>query len=265
MGHDGFHSIDARRLHVAIIMDGNGRWATRRNLPRAEGHRAGLQAVRQVVQAADALGVAMLTLYAFSTDNWYRPPAEVSALMGCIHDFHCLEYEDFAARDIRVNVIGRRDRLPVSLLEVVESTEAATAHCRGMSLRLAIDYSARDAIVQAARILCRRQCQSREAFSVILADSSQSGPAASEVDLLIRTGGEQRLSDFMLWECAYAELLFNPRLWPDFDAEDLKAALHEFYRRERRFGRIVEPASHSGGTEDAALTLHSEAWSHPKP
>lgn len=265
MHQQPFHSSVERRLHIAIIMDGNGRWATRRKLPRAEGHRAGLQAVRRVVRAAHELGVAMLTLYAFSTDNWLRPPAEVSGLLRCFQDYHCLELEDFEVRDIRVNVIGRRDRLPASLLEVIESTEAATARCRGMSLRLAIDYSARDAIMQAARTFCQRQCRSREEFSAIMADSSKSHPAASEVDLMIRTGGEQRLSDFMLWESAYAELLFSPRLWPDFDAGDLEAALHQFHRRERRFGRIAEPAPNHCSTEEPVLAVHSEAWCNPKP
>ncbi|HUY14355.1 MAG TPA: polyprenyl diphosphate synthase [Terriglobia bacterium] len=255
MDQDSSQSSGARRLHVAIIMDGNGRWATRRNLPRAEGHRAGLRAVRRVVQAADELDVAILTLYTFSTDNWSRPPAEVSALMRCIQDFHCAEHEDFEARGIRVSVRGRRDRLPAPLVEAIESTEAVTAHCQGMNLRLAIDYSARDAIVDAARIFCQRGCRSRAEFSAILADSNPSGAAASEVDLLIRTGGEQRLSDFMLWECAYAELFFSARLWPDFAAEDLKVALQEFFRRERRFGRIAESAPANCPAEQPAFTV----------
>jgi undecaprenyl diphosphate synthase len=262
MNEDDCSLTSMRRLHVAIIMDGNGRWATRRGLPRAHGHRAGLQAVRRVVKAADGMGVGMLTLYAFSTDNWFRPRSEVSSLMDCIHDFHCLECEDFAARDIRVSVIGRRDRIPVSLLDAIETTEAATADCRGLNLRLAVDYSARDGIVQAARIFCQKQYQSREEFAAVLANSSGAGLPASEVDLLIRTGGEQRLSDFMLWECAYAELIFTPRLWPDFDGEDLKVALHDFYRRDRRFGRIAEAEPKSCDAEEPALAAAAER-KHP--
>jgi undecaprenyl diphosphate synthase len=247
----------ARPLRVAIIMDGNGRWATRRNLLRAQGYRAGLEAVRRVVRSADELGVAVLTLYAFSTDNWSRPRGEVTALMRCIEEFFCLDAREFGDRDIRLNAIGRRDRLPASLLQAIKSAEAATARSQGMSLRLAIDYSARDAIVEAAWAFCRRGLKTREEFAAVLAEASSGGPAPSEVDLLIRTGGEQRLSDFMLWESAYAELLFSPRLWPDFEADDLKAAIQEFYLRERRFGRITEKTQIPSPTQKPALSLQT--------
>jgi undecaprenyl diphosphate synthase len=198
--------------HVAIVMDGNGRWATRRGLPRIAGHRAGAEAVRTTVRAALELGVAQLTLYAFSADNWRRPPLEVTALLRLFARYLRTEAEPLVETGIRVSIIGRRDRLPAELLSAIVAAEGRTAHCRRLHLRIAVDYSARAAI----------------AAHDLLPD----------VDLLIRTGGEQRLSDFLLWECAYAELLFTPVMWPDFGARELAAALADFQRRERRFGGL---------------------------
>ena len=196
-------------------MDGNGRWATMRGLPRIAGHRAGADAVRRTVEAAPDLGVGILTLYAFSSDNWRRPPVEVSALMDLLDLYLRKETRRCLANGVRLEVIGRRDRLDQRLVAAIERTEAATAAGRTLTLRVAIDYSARDAILQ--------------------------GKIGPDVDLLIRTGGEQRLSDFLLWECAYAELIFSRRMWPDFDAHDLASAIREFQTRERRFGAVPQP------------------------
>jgi undecaprenyl diphosphate synthase len=218
------------RLHAAIIMDGNGRWATARGLPRLAGHRAGAEALRRTVEAAPTLGIGTVTVYAFSSDNWKRPPAEVSALMRLFHNYLRKEQERSIEKGMRVSVIGRRDRLPRMLLPAIETMEKATAACSTLHLRIAVDYSSRDAILAAAQQLKRDS--TRERLSALLG-----GP---DVDLLIRTGGEQRLSDFLLWECAYAELIFTPRMWPDFDASDLKNAVAEFYSRERRFGAVPQ-------------------------
>ncbi len=228
-------------LHVAVIMDGNGRWARRRGLPRSAGHRAGGKAVRRVVEAAPELGIAILTLYAFSADNWRRPAAEVSALMELFERYLAGETERCRKHGVRLSVIGRRDRLPRSLVTAIERAEAATAAGTQLHLRIAVDYSARQAIAEAASRLCGGPACT-ERFARQLNRSVHSEPAAPDVDLLVRTSGEQRLSDFLLWECAYAELHFTARLWPDFEAADLAAAVAEFRRRERRFGGLAEPA-----------------------
>jgi undecaprenyl diphosphate synthase len=220
------------RLHAAIIMDGNGRWATARGLPRLAGHRAGAEALRRTVEAAPGLGIGTVTVYAFSSDNWKRPPAEVNALMRLFHNYLRKEQERSIEKGMRVSVIGRRDRLPRMLLPAIETMEKTTAHCSTLHLRIAVDYSSRDAILAAAQHL--KRSATRERLSALLG-----GP---DVDLLIRTGGEHRLSDFLLWECAYAELIFTPRMWPDFDASDLKAAVAEYYSRERRFGAVPQAA-----------------------
>lgn len=219
-------------LHAAIIMDGNGRWAAARGLPRVAGHRAGAEALRRTVESAPDLGIRTLTVYAFSSDNWRRPPTEVSALMKMFHLYLRREQSRCVANGVRVSVIGRRDRLPRMLLPVIEGCEQATNAGRKLHLRLAVDYSSRDAIVRAALQL--KKHSSREEFIQAL--------GAADVDLLIRTGGEQRLSDFLLWECAYAELVFLPVMWPDFKAADLAAAVAEFRSRERRFGALPKAA-----------------------
>ena len=224
-------------LHVAIIMDGNGRWARARGLPRTAGHRAGGSAVRRTVEAAPDLGITTLTLYAFSADNWQRPAAEVRALME-LFERH-LRKETGRLRDNggRLSVIGRRDRLPARLVTAIEAAERSTRGGRRLHLRIAVDYSAREAIAATAARLSSRPA-SLAGFARQLNRTVHSVPAAPDVDLLIRTSGEQRLSDFLLWECAYAELYFTPRLWPEFDADDLAAAVAEFRRRERRYGRV---------------------------
>jgi undecaprenyl diphosphate synthase len=219
-------------LHSAIIMDGNGRWAAARGLPRVAGHKAGAEALRRTVEAAPDLGISMLTVYAFSSDNWRRPQPEVSALMKMFHMYLRREQARCIENGVRVSVIGRRDRLPRLLLPVIDECESATSGGEKLHLRLAVDYSSRDAILAAAHSLKGKA--TRESLSKAL--------GAPDVDLLIRTGGEQRLSDFLLWECAYAELVFTPVMWPDFSASDLASAINEFRSRERRFGALPRAA-----------------------
>lgn len=237
------YDAGAAPLHVAIIMDGNGRWAADRGLPRVAGHHEGADTVRGVVEAAPGLGVGILTLYAFSSDNWQRPRGEVTTLMRLFQDYLCSERDRCVERGIRVSVIGRRDRLSAPLGAAVEAAEAATARGSTLHLRIAMDYSGRDAILQAARRVSAAAEISQESFSRLLGAVEHGGKIAPDVDLLIRTGGEQRLSDFLLWESAYAELFFTRKMWPDFGASDLAAVITEFHRRERRFGRIVEAAA----------------------
>ena len=227
-------------LHVAIIMDGNGRWATRRGLPRVAGHRAGVAAVRRVVEHAPDLGIACLTLYAFSCDNWRRPAPEVQTIFWLMRAFLRLERERLKQQGVRLQVIGRRDRLPALLLREIERGEVATAKGHRLHLRVAVDYSSRDAITRAARDVSSARCKepafSPEIVRSLLAQALTAD--AGDVDLLIRTGGEKRLSDFLLWESAYAELLFTERMWPDFDDADFDSAIREFRHRERRFGAV---------------------------
>jgi undecaprenyl diphosphate synthase len=222
------------KLHVGIIMDGNGRWATRRRLPRLRGHEAGVEAVRRVVEAAPKQGVGTLTLYAFSSDNWRRPKAEVAALMELLRFYLGDEIESLVRNGVRLTVIGRRDRLPHGLSAGIESAELATAGGQALHVRVAIDYSARDAILNAAARVGELADLTRAGFSRLVTGEAD----LRDVDLIIRTSGEKRLSDFLLWESAYAELHFTERMWPDFEAEDLAAALASFSRRERRFGGL---------------------------
>jgi undecaprenyl diphosphate synthase len=230
-------------LHVAIIMDGNGRWAMRRGLPRIAGHRAGVAAVRRVVEHALDVGIGRLTLYAFSADNWRRPAAEVQSIFWLLRAFLRLEAERLRQRSVRLRVIGRRDRLAKAVLHEIERAEWATDGGSRLHLAVAIDYSSRDAISRAAADaaagLSNKRLTSPDLFGPLLAQSLSA--EGGEVDLLIRTGGEKRLSDFLLWESAYAELLFTDRMWPDYDEADLDAALEEFLRRERRFGGVPAP------------------------
>ena len=214
-------------------MDGNGRWASARGLPRVAGHRAGAEALRRAVEAAPDLGIGVLTVYAFSSDNWRRPEPEIAALMKMFHIYLRREQVKCFDKGVRVSVIGRRDRLPRLLLPAIEECESATARGRKLNLRLAVDYSSRDAILAAAQAF-KGEEPTREKLSAAL--------GAPDVDVLIRTGGEQRLSDFLLWECAYAELIFTPVMWPDFKASDLAAAIAEFRSRERRFGALPRAA-----------------------
>jgi undecaprenyl diphosphate synthase len=222
------------RLHVAIIMDGNGRWATRRGLPRTAGHRAGVDAAQRVVEAAPDLGVGTLTLFAFSSDNWRRPRTEVSALMALLRQYLHSELTRLIENGARLTVIGRRDRLPDGLREQIAAAERASVHGTRLDLRIALDYSSRDAIAEAAARWSGAMPPSRAAFGRALS----AGRERTDVDLLIRSGGEKRLSDFLLWECAYAELCFVDTLWPEFGADDLAAAVADFRGRERRFGGL---------------------------
>jgi undecaprenyl diphosphate synthase len=225
-------------LHVAIIMDGNGRWAVRRGSPRLEGHRRGADALDRIVQAAPDLGIGTLTLYAFSSDNWRRPLEETSGLMHLFLAYLRKETARCVQNGVRLGVIGRRDRLPAEVVAAIDESERVTAGGQRLHLRLAIDYSARDAILRAAA-LAGAGLLSRDGFAGLLAHATHASHAVADVDLLVRTGGEQRLSDFLLWECAYAELVFAPQLWPDFTPADLSEALREFRARQRRFGGLV--------------------------
>jgi undecaprenyl diphosphate synthase len=225
--------------HVAIIMDGNGRWATAHGLSRSAGHEAGLRTARDIVEACVREGVGTLTLYAFSSDNWKRPTAEVTALMRLFRRALLGEAKRCLENGVRLTILGRRDRLPSSLRHTVEQVEALTATGTGMHLRVAVDYSARDAVLRAAAVL-RGDSVTREQFSELLARVDHDRLPATDVDLVIRTGGEQRLSDFLLWECAYAELLFVQKMWPEFTAQDLAEAMSDFRGRNRRFGLAPE-------------------------
>jgi undecaprenyl pyrophosphate synthase len=302
-------------MHIAIIMDGNGRWATRRHLPRTAGHRAGAKAVNDIVEAAARRDVRTLSLYAFSAANWDRPKSEVSALLRLLQRYLLTQTRRCLEQSIRINVIGRRDRLSPTLRRAIEHSERATAQCKRMCLRIAVDYSAQYSLMEAARRSLAgdtrapehpaphersprasalhdgrssrdsasrdsasrdctardsvsrdstprdsesRDCTSRDSTSrdgtsrdraqfiatLAAVDHSVDGPP--EVDLLIRTGGEQRLSDFLLFECAYAELYFAQTLWPDFNAAALDAALADYSRRERRFGQISAAPARAG-------------------
>jgi len=212
-------------IHLAIIMDGNGRWATARHMPRIAGHRAGAQTVRRVIEAAPSLGVGTLTLYAFSSDNWKRPAAEVSGLFSLLSDFLVRETGELIRQDVRFTAIGRRDRLDPALVSLIDAAESDTRACSTLHLRVAIDYSSRDALLAAAR----KGAATREDFSRLLG-------GVPDVDVVLRTGGEKRLSDFLLWESAYAELFFTSTAWPDLAVKELASILTEFRGRDRRFG-----------------------------
>ncbi len=224
--------ISKSTLHAGVIMDGNGRWALARGLSREAGHRAGVETVSRIVEAAPAAGIGILSLFAFSSDNWQRPRPEVDALMRLLALYLGKEADRCLRNGVRLEIIGRRDRLHGSLQRAIARAEQITAAGTRLWLRIAFDYSGRDAILAAARQV---ECLSRESLGSAL------GPP---VDLLIRTGGERRLSDFLLWECAYAELVFSARMWPDFGPADLAAAVQEFRGRDRRFGAVPPPAVH---------------------
>lgn len=231
------------KLHVAILLDGNGRWAASHGLARSEGHRAGVEAVRRVVRAAPGLGIGTLTLYAFSSNNWERPENEVLSLLRLLEDFLRNDAPGCASQGVRVRVIGRRDRIPQSLIDAIESVEHLTDAGRVLDLRIALDYSSREAILRAACWMLSSLEISEREFARRLGQVTHSDSPTPDVDLLIRTGGDRRLSDFMLWESAYAELFFTPRMWPEFDASDLTVAVEDFLGRERRFGRLPEAAA----------------------
>jgi undecaprenyl diphosphate synthase len=231
---------DRLPTHVAVIMDGNGRWAEQRGLERGAGHRAGVEAVRSVVRAAEELGIRWLTLYAFSSENWNRPKAEVDLLMKLPQEFFETELPEVIRRNVRILAIGRQDRLPSAVRCSLDDAIARTAGNTGMRLVFALSYGGRGEIVEAARRLLREQEQGRfdpesldeKTFAAYLDE-----PELPDVDLLIRTGGERRISNFLLWQSAYAELVLSDVLWPDFGSRELEASLADYASRERRFGR----------------------------
>jgi undecaprenyl diphosphate synthase len=225
-------------IHVAIISDGNGRWATSRGLPRSAGHRAGAESARRIIEAAPRMGIHTLTLFALSSANWKRPASEVNAILRLLHEYLLVETSHCVEEGVRLSVIGRRDRIPATLRQAIADSEAATASGTRLHLRLAIDYSAREAIYYAACRFYKVTELSPESFSNVLAEVLRGG--STEVDLLIRTGGEQRLSDFLLWECAFAEFVFLPKRWPDFSVADLESAMQEYGRRERTRGALPD-------------------------
>ena len=240
----------ASGIHAGIIMDGNGRWAKERGWPRVAGHRAGTRSVRKVVEAAPGLGIGTLTLYAFSSDNWKRPRPEVTALMQLFSEYLQKEVAELAEQGVKLTIIGRRDRLNRSLLREIDSAERVTARGKRLSLRVAIDYSSRETIVAAASLAAMRYAEAALAEQPIPPMTQQDfrrelavamcADSAPDLDLVIRTGGEQRISDFLLWEASYAELVFTPRFWPEFDGHDLAAAVEQFRQRERRFGGVPD-------------------------
>ena len=249
-------------LHLALVMDGNGRWAEARGLPRTEGHRAGVDAVRRVVRAAPRAGVSTLTLYAFSSDNWRRPRAEVSALMNLLGVGLRREVPELKAGGVRLRAIGRRDRLPGALRAALARAEWETRAGTRLDLRLALDYSSRDALARAAALVGSAalapaagppapapaddhrpsETTSRDALETALGRALHpDGVEARPVDLFVRTGGEKRLSDFLLWEMAYAELLFLDTPWPEVTGDTLEEAVADFHSRQRRFGGVPCP------------------------
>jgi len=231
--------------HVAIIMDGNGRWARKRLLPREAGHYAGMKAVRETVRAASEMGLENLTLFAFSSENWKRPKTEVGALMGLFRNYFRSDMEELEARNVRTRIIGHRGRVAPDIQQMIEESEKRTLNNTGMNLTFAFDYGGQEEIVAAARELARAAADGRldpetitpELFATRLFTSALPAP-----DLVIRTSGEHRLSNFLLWQSAYAELLFLDILWPDFDRAALEGALAQFEGRERRFGALDSEA-----------------------
>jgi undecaprenyl diphosphate synthase len=234
--------VDCLPRHVAIIMDGNGRWAQQRKKPRTFGHREGSEAVRRVVRASRRLGIKALTLYAFSEQNWLRPMYEVQTLMNLFKEFLIKERPEIIETNIRVRAIGRLHRLPAPVREILDQLVADTTHLQGMTLQLAVSYGGQEEIVDAVKRLVQRVREGKvdprdldEGRFASELPSAEAGP----VDLLIRTGGEYRISNFLLWESAYAELYFSQTLWPDFGEAELYEAITSFQQRERRFGRVL--------------------------
>jgi len=227
--------------HVAIIMDGNGRWAKARGLPRVAGHRRGADAVRQVIRGAAELGIPVLTLFAFSTENWTRPADEVSDLMGLLRHYLRNELEELRRNGARLRVIGDRERLAPDIVRDIGDAEARTRSNKRIDVNICVNYGARDEILRAARSLARKVAAGEVAVDGIDEQHFEAELLTAglrDPDLLIRTSGEQRISNFLLWQCAYAELVFVDTLWPDFSKEHLERAIAEFRRRERRYGGV---------------------------
>ncbi len=239
--------LDLARLpqHLAVIMDGNGRWAKQRGLPRIEGHRASMQSIRETVTTCSDLGVKYLTLYAFSTENWSRPEGEVAALMVLIEHSIRAQVPELHEKNVRVRHFGRREGLPESLLRTLDETEQFTGANTGLTLQLAVNYGGRQEIADAARTLAREVLTGALTPEEITEETLSRRlyqPATPDPDLLIRTGGDQRVSNYMLWEIAYAEFWVSATLWPDFRARDVYLALADYQRRQRRFGGVEDVA-----------------------
>ncbi len=235
---DGFESP----RHVAIIMDGNGRWAAARGLPRVEGHRRGVEALRKTVRAANELGISFLTIFSFSSENWSRPPSEIRDLLGLLRRFIRNDLADLHKNNIRVRVIGERDDLDPDIRNLLREAEDLTRGNDGFTLVVAFNYGARQEIARAARRLVTEVAEGRLAASAItpeLLSRHLDAPDIPDPDVIIRTSGEQRLSNFLLWQSAYSELVFVPINWPDFDRSALEGAIAEYRRRERRFGGLI--------------------------
>ena len=237
--HESRPASDGPR-HVALIMDGNGRWAQARGLPRAMGHREGVQALKRTVQAAPALGIRCLTVFGFSTENWRRPAEEVSDLMGLVRAYVASDLKRLEREGVRVRILGRREGLPEDIARIVERTEASTAHNDKFLLQVAFNYGGRADIVDAARrhvdrVVAGEATGPLDEETLGLGLSTAGGPP---VDVIVRTSGEQRLSNFLLWEAAYAELVFQNVLWPDYGREALADVVEQFRNRDRRFGGL---------------------------
>lgn len=243
--------------HIAVVMDGNGRWAQQRGLPRTSGHRAGADAARKVIQACGDLGVGALTLYSFSSENWKRPADEVDALMGLCVEYCGREMESLREENIRVRTIGRRSDLPEDVRDALAALEARTADCTGPTLCLALNYGSRTEITDAVRTLAGAAVRGEiDPGAICEADVAGAlyAPDLPDPDLFIRTGGSHRLSNFLLWQLSYTELVVTDRLWPDFDGDDLKAAIEEFSTRERRFGGLSPEVGGAAGSATGSAT-----------
>ncbi|MGV6871096.1 isoprenyl transferase [Pseudochelatococcus sp. B33] len=243
-------STQTMPAHVAIIMDGNGRWANARGMPRVKGHHSGVEAVRRTVRAAVELGIRYLTIYSFSSENWRRPAAEVAELMGLLKLFIRRDLADLIRNSVRVRIIGDRAGLPADIAALLDEAEARTAGNAGLTLTVAFNYGGREEMVRAARTLARKVAAGDIAPDDITEEMLGRHLDTADLpdpDLLIRTSGEQRLSNFLLWQAAYAELVFLPIYWPDFDRAALEAAIEEFRQRERRFGSVKADAQDRAG------------------
>ncbi|HCC55065.1 MAG TPA: isoprenyl transferase [Desulfobulbaceae bacterium] len=226
--------------HIAIIMDGNGRWAEQRGKPRIVGHRGGVESVQEIVRTTRELGIGVLTLYAFSTENWKRPPLEVQALMGLLKTFLESELSTMAQNNVSLRCLGQKDRIPLEVRKVMEQVIKETASNSGMILNLALSYGGRDEIIQAVQQIARECVDgaiSPEAIDQAVLEQHLYTAGLPDPDLMIRTGGETRLSNFLLWQASYAELYFTKILWPDFRKNDLLHAISDFQKRQRRFGK----------------------------
>ncbi len=242
--------------HIAIIMDGNGRWAKRQGLMRLLGHRAGVKTVRRIVEDCQRLGVGVLTLYAFSTENWNRPKEEVSGLMDLLKNFLRSELERMLKNGVRLQAIGQLQNLPTEVYEVLQETISKTAHCQGMVLNLALSYGGRSELLQAMQAIstkCVTGSIRPEDITEAMVDEHLYTAGLPEPDLLIRTGGEARLSNFLLWQSSYAEIFFTDTAWPDFNLKDLTGAISDYHGRQRRFGRTGEQVADDATTADVTV------------